>query len=660
MKKSDGVIRLKDQLNNSKGEADFLKDLDSDQIKPVIDLYGPSLVVAGAGSGKTRVIVYRVANMIYEGIHPEEILMMTFTNKAAREMRDRIGVLVGDSKGLTCGTYHHVGNLILRRYASLVGLKSNYTIMDDDDVRSLLKLSRMNIDPKNKQLPKEKVIKEIISLSINKGCKIKEVIFTQFKDFYSQCDVIEQIAREYMRLKIKSNVVDYDDILLYWKIILEKNPLIREGYNDRFKYLLIDEYQDTNKLQSDIVDLMVGKERNIMVVGDPNQSVYSWRGADIGNILSFENTYEGCKVYNVSYNYRSTENILKLSNNSINNNTKRSELDLKPIHLGGSKPVVFNFPDSETEARYIVQEIEELIEEGTSLKDISVLYRNHYFAKDIEMELTRLNIPYELRSGVKFFDKKHIKDVISFVRMNVNITDEISWARSLQQIEGVGAKTISTIIGNILNTPGDIKDYILNETEFSYVRRGKEPFKLFIDMLKVTINLDTVQDIIKEFLEKHYERYIKLQFDNYEDRLDDVKALIDYSFKYDSITEFLEDISLLEEVYGKEDTDSSNEDVDKIVLSTIHRSKGLEWKYVYLIGCTKGKFPSIKGDFDEDYLEEERRLFYVASTRAENELNISYVNMEYSFSEGRRVLVSPSEFLLELSKDVYDHFTYEK
>jgi DNA helicase-2/ATP-dependent DNA helicase PcrA len=660
VKKNDGVVRLNNKTALLKPDPDFLKQLDEDQLMPVKDIDGPSLVIAGAGSGKTRVIVYRVANMIYQDIKPEEILMMTFTNKAAREMKDRIGTLIGNKvNGLTCGTYHHVGNLILRKYSHLVGLKSNYTIMDQDDVKSLLKMARLSVDGKNKLIPKEKVIQEIISLSINTNLPIEHIIQTQFNAYILQVEVIVQIAREYMRLKLKSNVVDYDDILFYWRLILKKNENVRSYLSNKYKYLLIDEYQDTNRLQSDIVSLMVGIDQNIMVVGDPNQSVYSWRGAEIDNILNFKNDYEGCSVYHVAYNYRSTESVLNLANESINNNIKRSDLKLKAKNDIGMKPGIYNFPDSEAEASYVVQVISELIEEGIDLKDIAVLYRNHYFAKDVEIQLTKNNIPYELRSGVKFFDKKHIKDVISYVRINHNIQDEVSWHRTLQQLEGVGDKTVKTIVDNLMVNEDNIREFIINEKEYKFVKRGKENFIPFMDMFRNSLEVVTVQEIINNFLNGHYENYLKMNFDNYEDRLDDVKALIDYSFKYDNIENFLEDISLLEEVYGKDDTEEDKREKDKIVLSTIHRSKGLEWKYVFLISCTEGKFPSVKSLYSDDYLEEERRLFYVAVTRAERELYISYINMEYSHEQGRRVLVKPSKFLTELSENVYNHYTFE-
>lgn len=659
MKDSDGVVRFNEKTLLLKPDPDFLKSLDEDQIKPVKELYGPVLVNAGAGSGKTRVIVYRVANMIYQDIKPDEILMMTFTNKAAREMKERISKLIGNKvNGLTCGTYHHVGNLILRKYASLVGLQNNYTILDPDDVKSIMKMARIEVAGKNKLIPKEKVLIEIISLSINTNKPISEIIMNQFSDHILQTEEIVKIAKEYMKLKTKSNVVDYDDILFYWRFLLKKHENVRAYLVNKYKFLLIDEYQDTNRLQSDIVNLMVGDDRNIMVVGDPNQSVYSWRGAEIENILNFKNDFEGCKEFEVGFNYRSTETILDLANESIDNNLKKSDLKLKTRNNGGRKPGIFKFPDSETEARYIVQQISELIEEGIPLKDIAILYRNHYFAKDIEMELTRNNIPYELRSGVKFFEKKHIKDVIAYVRMNFNIQDEVSWYRNLQQLDGVGDKTIKSFVDTVMEN-SDVRYFLKEEKEFKFLKRGKSSIIAFLDMFKASLEMNTVQEIINKFLESHYESYIKLTFENAEDRLDDVRALIDYSFKYDNIGEFLEDISLLEEVYGKDDTEESKRDQEKIVLSTIHRSKGLEWKHVFLIGCTEGKFPSVKSDYNESYLEEERRLFYVAVTRAELELSISYITMEYSHEQGRRILVKPSKFLTELSEKVYSHYTFE-
>lgn len=663
MKQADGHISLVGQRALVKKDAEFLKYLDEDQVEPVKALSGPVLVLAGAGSGKTRVLVYRVANMLYNGIRPDQIMMMTFTNRAAREMRDRVSQLVGGSlDNLACGTFHSIGARILRTHAGLVGLKQNFTIMDMDDVSSLMKLARGNVGlSKDKRLPKDGVVRAIMSMSINKMVSIEKIITDEYVDFMEFSDEIRSIALEYMRLKKKNNVVDFDDILLYWKLILEKNEDVRASLQDQYRYLLIDEYQDTNHLQSMIIKLMVGERKNIMVVGDPNQSIYKFRGAEIGHILDFENLFEDVRVFRVSYNYRSTPEILNLANDSISKNTTSLGMELKPFNKGGVIPSIFSFPDSRVEADYFVEKIEELIAEGVELKKIAVLYRNHHFAKDIEIALTRANIPYELRSGVKFFEKRHIKDVVAFVRLNYNLLDEVSWARVLGQYNGLGAKTIATILSKVIEGDHEtVRDYVLREEDFSYVKRGRDSFMRFISMLKRSLDSDRVLDMVNIFVEDHYDDYMKLEFDNAEDRLADVMAIIDYSLRYATIEEFLEDISLLEDVMSEDGDSEDVKDKDRLVLSTIHRSKGLEWPYVFLIGCMDGKFPSAKNVNDVELLEEERRLMYVAVTRAETELFISHVNMEYSHEKKIRLPVKPSMFLLELSEDVYNYYTYSE
>lgn len=661
MKEVDGHVSLFGQRALTKKDPDFLKFLDDEQIEPVKALNGPVLVLAGAGSGKTRVLVYRVANMLYNGIRPEQILMMTFTKRAATEMRDRVSQLVGGSlETLTCGTFHHVGNKILRRYADVVGLARNYTIMDEDDVKSLMKLARGNVGlEKDKRLPKDSLVRSIMSLSVNKCVSVEDIIMADFPDFLEFSEEIREIALEYMRLKKKNNVVDYDDILLYWKLILEKNEHVRRSLQDEYRYLLVDEYQDTNHLQSEIIRLMVGERRNIMAVGDPNQSIYRFRGAEIGHILKFEEMFEDSRVFKVSYNYRSVPEILTLANDSIKNNETSLGMQLKPFRDVGGMPEIYNFPDSNTEASYFVERIEELMREGVALKDIAVLYRNHFFAKDMEIALTRANIPYELRSGVKFFEKKHVKDIVTFVRLNYNLLDEVSWSRVLGQYDGLGNKTIATILSKVLEgSHEDVRDYVIGEESFAYVKRGRESFMKFMGTLKRTVKMDRVQDIVDAFVEDHYGMYMKKAFENAEDRLEDVTAIVDYSLQYETIEEFLEDVTLLEDVMSEDTKESSDEDTDRLVLSTIHRSKGLEWPYVFLIGCVEGKFPSEKSKADIDLLEEERRLFYVAVTRAERSLNISHVSMQYDQKAGYRVTANPSEFLMELDESVYKYFKY--
>lgn len=661
MRESDGFVSTSGEVSKIRPDAEFLKDLDSDQILPAKDLHGPSLVVAGAGSGKTRVIVYRVANMIYNGIRPDEILMMTFTNASAREMKERIEVLLGaNQRGLTCGTFHHVGVRIVRKHAKLVGLKTTFTIMDNDDVTSLMKVARASVDPKkeNKLLPKDRLIKEVISLSINKGIPILKVLEEQFSDHVHVAEEIRDIAKEYMRLKIKNNVVDFDDILLYWKLIMEKDAVVRKQLQDQFKYILVDEFQDVNFIQQQIVNLLVGKEMNIMVVGDPNQSIYGWRGADISNILTFKDKFAGCRLYEVAYNYRSKSDILDLANSSIQNNNERFDLLLKPKRGKGTPPHIIKFPDAVTEASYIVGKIKELIAEGVPLKEIAVLYRNHYFAKDVEMELTKQGVPYELRSGTKFFEKKHIRDMIAFLRMNFNMSDELSWARTLGQLDGIGAKTLRTILDRLVVEGSDVRHTIRTIRDYSFVKRGKASFESFMGVMKTAVEMDNVQELMDLFLREHYEGYMKLSFENYEDRLADVRSFIDYSFKYDDLETFLEELSLLEEVYAKEDSEEADRDAEKIVLTTIHRSKGLEFDHVFFIGCNQDKFPSVKATYDDSYLEEERRLFYVAVTRARIGLMLSYLSSEYSFEQRERVLMKPSMFLLELDKSLYLHFTH--
>jgi DNA helicase-2/ATP-dependent DNA helicase PcrA len=646
--KESGIIKI--DRPKGKSNINFEKELDDEQIKPVMQLTGPVLVMAGAGSGKTRVLTYRVANLINHG--NENILLLTFTNKSAKDMMKRVESIVGNVPiGLTGGTYHSIGNRALRRHASLLGLQKNYTNIDEEDVKTLMKMAiaELEIDVTETRIPKTSIIKEILSLSINKKVTINNIIREDFPEFYSVKEEIVNIINKYEELKRKNNLIDFNDILVYWHKLLSEHESIRKRYaDDIYKYILVDEFQDTNYLQFDIVKLLAGEEQNIMVVGDPNQSIYRWRGAEIENIINFSKHFPNCETFSVGYNYRSIPEILNFANHSISYNKKKSDVLLKSVKESGEKPYIIQSNSSEDEASFIAQRILQLHDEGIVLKDIGILYRAHYLVKNIEIELTKRNIPYDIRSGARFFEQKHTKDVISFIKIIHNNRDEIAWHRIVGQLEGIGAKTAKTIIDNILVHENPL-DYLKNEKEFKFIKRGKPAWLKLVEVFNKISEFVAVDDLIRHFIKEHYEEYAKHEFENYKDRLNDIYSLIEFSTKYNDVSTFLEEITLLDQIYEKNNTEGNNEDKDKVTLTTIHKSKGLEWKYIFVIGCGDSQFPSSSSMKDPEELEEERRLFYVACTRAEKELYITYASRAFSFETSTYRSISPSMFIQEIN-----------
>lgn len=640
----------------------LLSQLDEEQIKPASVLFGPVLVKAGAGSGKTRVLTYRVANMIKNGILPNEILLLTFTNKAAKEMMERVKAILGtEPKGLVGGTYHHVGNMMLRKYAKLVGLTSSYTILDDEDAVTLMKMAVADsgIDISKSRLPKEKVIREINSLSINKNMSIPEIIKLQFPQFQNIENEIISIVDHFSIIKRKQNVVDFDDILVLWLKLLKDYPEIRNKYaNEKFRFKLIDEFQDTNFIQYEIIKLLAGNEKNVLVVGDANQSIYRWRGAEVDNIFTFEEDFPECKTFTVSYNYRSTPEILSFANNSIKHNQKNSGVYLKSKSNKHLKPFVMRCPHSSEEASFVAQQILHLRDEGVSLKQIGVLYRSHFVAKELEMELAIRNIPYIIYSGLNFFLQKHIKDALAFVKIMENYKDTISWTRILNQLDGIGSKTSKLIVSKLMSYD-NFSEFLNKESDFSFIKRGKESFAEFMKVFNGINSNDKPSDIIHHFLINYYDQYIQFNFENPKERKRDIESLIEFSAKYKSVPKFLEEITLVNELYGEQSEGEENKEEEKVSLMTIHKAKGLEWDYVFLIGAMQKVFPSELSLGDKETFEEERRLFYVASTRAKKELYISYPTKYFDFKVQGYVFTQPSIFIQEVNPELFENYSVQ-
>src|SRR6478752_6426147 len=438
----------------------YKSELNEEQFRVVTAQPQASLVVAGAGSGKTRVITYRVAYLIEQGVSPQRILLATFTNRAAREMLRRVETLTGSQNvhRVWGGTFHRIANMMLRRHAVSIGYDQNYSILDSEDARDLLNLciDDAAIDTKKKRFPKAEVLQDILSYATNTDTPIENVIIGKYPYFELLTPQIRDVDFIFQQRKRERNVMDYDDLLLNMKRLLVERKEIANVYAEQFQHILVDEYQDTNRLQAEIIDLLAVKHRNVMVVGDDAQSVFAWRGAEFTNIYEFPKRYPEAELYKLETNYRSTPEILGLANTSIACNRKQFPKILKAVRRSRDfKPAMVPCADVEQQSAFVASRILELRDDGTSLEDIAVMYRSHYHSIELQLELARRNIPYRVQSGVRFFEQAHIKDVVSYLRVIVNPRDELAWKRILKMIPGVGRATANRIYEQIALGEGE-------------------------------------------------------------------------------------------------------------------------------------------------------------------------------------------------------------
>jgi len=645
-------------------DVDFESDLNEEQLEIVNNIQGPMLVIAGAGSGKTRTISYSVAKLLLSGVNPGQIMLVTFTNKAASEMIKRVEILLGKRpKGTWAGTFHSIANRFLRMYAKTMGLKPNYTIMDQTDANGLMKLSINNANVKElpERFPTAAMTKSILSYSINCNKSVKEVVQWKYEQFNSDEIIkkLEEVFRIYRVKKAEDNLVDFDDLLLFWNTLLDERN-VAQMIARRIKYILVDEYQDTNHLQDEIIFKIVqqNKQKNVMVVGDDAQSIYAFRGANFQNILNFEKRYKDCKRYTITYNYRSVPEILCLANDSIKHNLKQFKKSMKATRPQGIQPFRVNTADDKEQARFIANQILKLRSEGFELHEIAILIRATHHALKIELELRAKNIPYEVRAGVAFFEKAHIKDIIAHLRIIENPYDEISWSRIFSIIPGVGIKSATKIFEAISKEENPINS-LLYDTFFSrtlkgarIAARGKTNIKNHVSKLQGLSPEDEPSEIISRLINV-IEDHIKTKYENWKDRLDDLEQLSIYAQNFGTIRKFLENLSLnssnIESKTVKQG--SKKEEERPIVLSTIHRAKGLEWRVIFIPMLCEDSFPSGRVVGDPEAYEEERRVFYVAVTRAKDNLYLvaPTVVQSYRGEEIKRA----SQFIEEINPENY-------
>jgi DNA helicase-2/ATP-dependent DNA helicase PcrA len=629
---------------------DYAAELNDQQLAAVTSAGGAALVIAGAGSGKTRTLTYRVAWLLEHGVKPWQILLLTFTNKAAREMTGRVSELLGpDADGIWGGTFHSIGNRILRRHAETIGFRPGFSILDREDQSDLLKSVASDAGvPRDKRFPKPDVLAELFSLSSNTGDPLDVVVHDRFGYFDGMAETIASVRAAYERRKVSANAMDFDDLLLRTNQLLREYPEVGEHYRQQFQHVLVDEYQDTNLVQAELVDLLGSKHGNIMVVGDDAQSIYSWRGANFENILKFPERYAGAQTYRIETNYRSVPGILEVANAAIRGNVRQFEKNLRAWRKAGGRPVLAELPTNNDQAAYVAQQILELNRQGLEFREMAVLYRAHFHSMEIQLELTRRGIPFEVTSGLRFFEQAHIKDVAAFLKFALNPSDETAFRRMVRLLPGVGEKTADSL-WSIVKAGAE------SAAPFGEVlRMAKPPARAGKVWEQLAATLDEIaparQPIapdraIETVMEAVYEDYMKAEFANYENRREDLRTLAGYARQFSSLEEFLAQIALLTNVDGggaRRDTDT-----DRVVLSSVHQAKGLEWRAVFVIWLTEGMFPGSRSLEKPDSLEEERRLFYVAVTRGRDHLHLCYPQIRLNSGYGEP-FQRRSRFLAEL------------
>ena len=564
-----------------KEKRDYARELNPAQWEAVRSIQGPHLVIAGAGSGKTRVLVYRVAYLVEQGVRPDEILLLTFTRRAADEMLRRASLLVDERCARVAGgTFHSFANMILRKYALVLGLSSRFSILDESDAEDTINLIRtqLGFHKSQKRFPRKKAILEVLSKSVNKSEKLEDVLYDEYPHFIEWSDEIKKIQKEYTKYKKLKSLLDYDDLLLYLKNLLEAHEEVRLACSRKYRYIMVDEYQDTNKLQAHIACLLASAHKNIMVVGDDAQSIYSFRGADFKNIIDFPKIFKDAKIITLEENYRSTQSILNLTNSVIKQAREKFEKTLYTRKKGQNLPVFIDARDENAQSRYVADKILELREEGVSLGEMAVLFRSGWHSNDLEVELASRDIPFVKYGGQKFVEAAHIKDVLAYLRIVYNIFDEVSWYRALLLMRGVGPKTAERILREVT---GERKALRVPENLAGKI----EDLARFFELLKDSDSrTQGPAELIRAFL-KYYQPLLKEKYDDFHKRGNDLDSLERIASRYTSLERFLSDMALEPPERSIVEAGTKDKDDARLTLSTIHSAKGLEWHTVFLILC---------------------------------------------------------------------------
>ncbi|MBU0485146.1 MAG: ATP-dependent helicase [Proteobacteria bacterium] len=621
------------------------ENLNQAQYEAVTAGDGPVLVIAGAGSGKTRTLVYRMAYLLERGVAPENILLLTFTRKSAQEMLHRAGQLMNDySQRVLGGTFHAVANLLLRRHGHHLGYSSNFTILDQSDSEGIINLikSSLELGGAGKRFPTKRVIINIIGKAVNKAMPFAELLEQQYLHLYEYLPDLERIRNHYQKFKFEHGLMDYDDLLVNLKTVLHDFPAVRDEVAARFTNILVDEYQDTNPVQADIVRLMAHGHNNVMVVGDDSQSIYSFRGADFRNIMEFPQIFPGTRVITLEENYRSSQEILTVTNSIIEQATEKYSKKLFSNIAGGAKPVVFGARNETEQARFITDKIIEINQSGVPLAEIAVLFRSGFHSYKLELELTNHRIDFDKRGGLKLTESAHIKDVLSYLRVISNPYDNLAWNRMLLLLDKVGPKTVQNILAKIK----DSTDPFAVLEAYPAAKSWAAGFNKLVDLLKtLRENELTPSGYYETALDYYQGIFERIYHDDYPRRSRDLDQLREIISGYDNLQSFIDDTAL-DPPQPAAESASALANSDKLILSTIHSAKGLEWDTVFVIHLTEGKFPSSQAFLPEER-EEERRLLYVAATRARNRLFFTFPR-EIMSQDRKMTIGGISPFLAEI------------
>lgn len=653
--KSYVLRRSEDAGSSAKLTLDYAQALNPQQFAAVTADDGPALVIAGAGSGKTRTLIYRVAYLIDTGVDPGSILLVTFTRKSAQEMLHRAGLLIGSrSERVFGGTFHSVANTLLRQYGRAIGIEPSFTILDRGDSEDLISLLRAEhgLSEKDKRFPRKGTIAEIFSKCVNTLHSLDDVVLAEFAHFSEHLEALDKLWRAYETEKRARQLLDYDDLLVKLREVLSSVESVRQAVSHRFRYILVDEYQDTNRLQADIIRKLAAGHDNVMVVGDDSQSIYAFRGATFRNIMDFPEFFPRCRIYKLEENYRSTQPILNVANEIIGGAAEKYTKQLFTRKLDGPLPALVQAAGENAQSRFIAQKILELREEGVPLDEIAVLFRSSFHSFDLEIELSRRDIPFVKRGGFKFIETAHVKDLVAHLRIIENPLDTVSWNRALLMVEGVGPKKAQDLIASFKN--GDRSNRspleVLRDAQGRSSRGLKDLARALEEAGKLA-SLTPAEQVNEMY--GYYLPILKEHYDDYPKRVRDLEHLYSMAERYPKLDAFLADLALEPPDESVKDVEALDRDDERVVLSTIHSAKGLEWQCVFVIWAVDGRFPSAYSFSTDEELEEERRLFYVSVTRAKQHLFLTYPINVYDKVTGC-VLSKPSRFLDGVSSSLFE------
>ena len=658
LKRINEIGLVKPLIDEGRFSINYQNELNPSQFEAASALGGAYLIIAGAGTGKTRTLVYRVARLIELGYDPKSILLLTFTRKAANEMMNRAAILLDNRcSKVNGGTFHSFANLTLRKYAKAVGLDSSFTILDQGDSEDVINLIRSEAGfiSKEKRFPNKKTLAKVFSLNVNTGKPVEQIIEEDYPHFKDDLDKILDIKKIFTSYKHKNNLLDYDDLLVYLKnFLLEFGPGAKSLLSS-IKFVMVDEYQDTNKLQADIVKGLTRINNNIMVVGDDSQSIYSFRGANFKNIMEFPELFKNVKIIKLEENYRSVQPILDFTNHIIELSLEKYPKNLYTKKSGGILPVIIAASTENLQSKFIVEKILDLREEGVPLNDIAVLFRSSFFSFDLEIELAKANIPFQKFGGMKFIETAHIKDILAFLRIASNPKDIISWFRVLLLHEGVGPKTAQKILDELATARLTIKADPGYNSSFRYNDKIANLFKLLYKLhTDKTLPSEKAQLVVD-----YYYPLFKDKYDDYNKRKKDIDIFLNITENYKTLNNLLADMAIEPIIDSVIDIGAEDKEDEFVSLSTIHSAKGLEWHSVFIMHLVEGFFPSSRSIEKVETLEEERRLMYVASTRAKQNLFITYP-MNLFDREAGTTLSKPSRFISEIDPGLAEGWLLEE